>query len=157
MADLVIMRHAKSAWPEGFDDIERPLDERGRREAPFAGRWIRRHHAPDVVVCSPALRTRQTWDLVAGELQTVPEVRFDERLYATSAETYATVVRELAEDARTALLIGHNPDVEDLVTLLTGSSVGFKTGTIAVLTSTAAWKNAGRLWASVETSVTPRD
>jgi phosphohistidine phosphatase len=156
MAELVIMRHAKSAWPEGLADLDRPLDERGRRDAPVAGRWIREHHAPDLVICSPALRTRQTWDLVAAELETVPEVRLDERLYATSAETYAGVVRELADEARTVLLIGHNPDVEDLVTLLTGASVGFKTGTIAVLTSSAAWKNAGRLWASVETSVTPR-
>ena len=156
MAELVIMRHAKSAWPDGFADLERPLDDRGRREAPFAGRWIQEHHAPDLVISSPALRTRQTWELVSAELETVPEVRFDERLYATSAETYASVVREAADDVRTLLLIGHNPDVEDLVTLLTGDSVGFKTGTIAVVTSREVFKKAGRGWASVETSVTPR-
>jgi len=156
MADLVIMRHAKSAWPDGIADIERPLDERGRRDAPSAGRWLREHTALDLVVSSPALRTRQTWQLVAAELETVPEVRFDERLYATSAATYAAVVRELPADAGTVLLLGHNPDVEDLVGLLSGTPVGFKTSTIAVLKAPGPWENARRGWATVETSVTPR-
>jgi phosphohistidine phosphatase len=154
MAELVIMRHAKSAWPAGVADIERPLNERGRRDAPAAGRWLREHKTLDLVVCSPALRTRQTWELVASELETVPEVRYDERLYGTS--TYAEVVRELPDDARTVLLVGHNPDVEDLAALLTGSPVRFKTATIAVLIGSGAWKDAGPGWATLETIVTPR-
>ena len=105
-------------------------------------------------MCSPALRTRQTWELVASELETVPEVRYDERLYGTS--TYAEVVRELPDDARTVLLVGHNPDVEDLAALLTGSPVRFKTATIAVLIGSGAWKDAGPGWATLETVVTPR-
>jgi phosphohistidine phosphatase len=156
MPELVIMRHAKSAWPDGIADIERPLDDRGRRDAPAAGRWLRGRAGLDLVVCSPALRTRQTWALVAAGLEAVPEVRYDERLYATSAETYAGVVRELPADAERVLLLGHNPDVEDLVGLLSGALVGFKTATIAVLTASGPWKNAGRRWAMVETSVTPR-
>jgi phosphohistidine phosphatase len=156
MTELVIMRHAKSEWPAGIADIQRPLNERGRRDAPAAGRWLRGRTAPDLVVCSPALRTRQTWELIAAELETVPEVRYEKRLYATSAETYAGVVRELPADAGTVVLLGHNPDVEDLVELLSGTLVGFKTSTIAVLGAAGAWKDAGRGWATVKDSVTPR-
>src|SRR6266508_2923118 len=82
---LLVLRHAKSDWPDGVPDAERPLAGRGRREAPLVGRWLRESgHIPDLVVCSPALRARQTWELVAGELGEAgeaPEVRFDERVY----------------------------------------------------------------------------
>lgn len=156
MTELVIMRHAKSAWPEGVADIKRPLAERGRRDAPAAGRWLRERKTLDLVVCSPALRTRQTWELVASELETVPEVQYVQRLYGTSAETYAEVVRELPDDARTVLLVGHNPNVEDLAALLTGSPVRYKTATIAVLIGSSPWADAGPGWATLDTVVTPR-
>ncbi|MFE6686352.1 SixA phosphatase family protein [Streptomyces sp. NPDC057743] len=66
---LIVLRHAKSAWPEGVPDHERPLAGRGRRDAPAAGRWLRqRHCAPDVVLCSTSRRTRETWERIAAEL-----------------------------------------------------------------------------------------
>lgn len=65
---LVVLRHAESAWPQDVADSERPLAPRGRRDAPTAGRWLREADCvPDLVVCSPARRTRQTWDLIAAE------------------------------------------------------------------------------------------
>ncbi|WP_431044796.1 SixA phosphatase family protein [Streptomyces sp. P1-3] len=66
---LVLLRHAKSAWPDGVDDQERPLAPRGRRDAPAAGRWLRDvGRVPDLAICSPARRTRETWELAAREL-----------------------------------------------------------------------------------------
>ncbi|WP_443080564.1 SixA phosphatase family protein [Streptomyces sp. PTD5-9] len=66
---LIVLRHAKSAWPEGVPDHERPLAGRGRRDAPAAGRRLyEAGYTPDLVVCSTARRTRETWDLAAAEL-----------------------------------------------------------------------------------------
>lgn len=83
---LVVLRHAKSAWPDGVADHERPLAPRGRRDAPAAGRWLREAGCvPDLVVCSTAGRTRQTWDLVSDELDATMPVTHDARLYRASA------------------------------------------------------------------------
>src|SRR5579859_3831085 len=99
---LILLRHAKSDWPEG-PDLDRPLAKRGRRDAPRIGRWLRAHgFVPDVVICSAARRTRETWALVAPELAgskrpgqapadpalgLSPSVRFEPRAYAASALT----------------------------------------------------------------------
>ena len=64
---LILLRHAKSDWPD-VPDRDRPLAKRGRRDAPKIGRWLREHgYLPDIVICSDARRTRQTWDRVARE------------------------------------------------------------------------------------------
>lgn len=137
------MRHAKSAWPEATADTQRPLAERGCRDAPAAGSWLRDHVAGvDLVVSSPALRARQTWELVAPELNPPPEVRLDERVYGASAETLLGVIQELPQQAATVLVIGHNPGLEELVELLTGAVEPLKTSAIAVLDGPPAWADA---------------
>ena len=111
---LILLRHAKSDWPD-VPDRDRPLAKRGRRDAPRIGRWLHEHgYQPDVVVCSAARRTRQTWDLVAPELGGSPAVRFEPRAYAASAMTLLYLVQELPSRYRTALLIAHNPGLSDL-------------------------------------------
>jgi phosphohistidine phosphatase len=143
---LILLRHAKSDWPD-VPDRDRPLAKRGRRDAPVVGRWLRKHgYLPDVVVCSAARRTRQTWDLVAPELGGSPSVTFEPRAYAASALTLLYLVRELPATSRAALLIGHNPGVEDLATSLTESPDGddgpgltFPTAAVAVLEFAGAW------------------
>src|SRR6266700_6314858 len=83
---LVLLRHAKSAWPD-VPDHERPLARRGRRDAPGAGAWLRRAgYLPDLVVCSTARRARETWQLAAAELGASPPVRFEPRVYQASAD-----------------------------------------------------------------------
>ena len=111
---LILLRHAKSDWPD-VPDRERPLAKRGRRDAPRVGRWLHEHgYQPDVVVCSAACRTRQTWDLVAPELGGSPAVRFEPRAYAASALTLLYLAQELPSRYRTALLIAHNPGLSEL-------------------------------------------
>ena len=84
---LILLRHAKSDWPD-VPDRDRPLAKRGRRDAPRIGRWLHDHdYLPDVVICSTARRTEQTWELVAPELAGAPSVRFEPRAYAASALT----------------------------------------------------------------------
>ena len=115
---LILLRHAKSDWPD-VPDRDRPLAKRGRRDAPRIGRWLHEHgYQPDVVVCSAARRTRQTWDLVAPELGGSPAVRFEPRAYAASAITLLYLVQELPSRYRTALLIAHNPGLSELASQL---------------------------------------
>lgn len=140
---LILLRHAKSAWPQDTPDRRRPLAGRGRRDAPAAGRWLRQQApAIDLAVCSPAVRARQTWDLVAAQLDDEPPVRYDERLYGTAAEAFLTVTRQLPAAASTVLLIAHNPSLEDFLELLTGDTEVFKTSALAVLTTSADWAGA---------------
>ena len=115
---LILLRHAKSDWPD-VPDRERPLAKRGRRDAPRIGRWLHEHgYQPDVVVVSVATRTRQTWDLVAPELGGAPAVHFEPRAYEASALTLLYLVQELPARYRTALLIAHNPGLSELATTL---------------------------------------
>jgi phosphohistidine phosphatase len=140
---LVVVRHAKSAWPDDVPDEQRPLNPRGRRDAPVAGRWIReRVERVDAVVCSTAARTRQTWALIAPELGDAPDPVFDERVYAATVEELLAVVRGISADAGSMLLVGHNPGVSDLVFSLTGEHVELKTSAIAVLGVTGSWADA---------------
>ena len=115
---LMLLRHAKSDWPD-VPDRDRPLAKRGQRDAPVIGRWLHDHgYQPELVICSAALRTRQTWDLVAPELGGSPSVTFEPRAYAASAITLLYLVRELPGGCRAALLVGHNPGVSELASTL---------------------------------------
>jgi phosphohistidine phosphatase len=148
-ARLVVLRHAKSAWPEDVPDHERPLAARGRRDAPAAGYWLREAGCePDLVVCSTALRTRETWDLVAKELRRTPPVRFEPRVYAAGAGALRGVLREVPQRRKTVLLIGHQPGVQDLVLSLADGkdqeALGragrkFPTSAIAVMALPGPW------------------
>ena len=118
---LILLRHAKSDWPD-VPDRDRPLAKRGRRDAPRIGRWLHEHgYQPDVVVVSAATRTRQTWDLVAPELGGLPAVHFEPRAYAASALTLLYLAQELPARYRTALLIAHNPGLSELAASLAAS------------------------------------
>ncbi|MFC5995098.1 SixA phosphatase family protein [Pseudonocardia hispaniensis] len=153
----MLLRHAKSAWPDGVPDPNRPLGKRGLRDAPAVGRWLRAHVGGiDTVVCSPALRTRQTWELASGELDDPPAPRFDERVYAANARELLTVVRKLPEEARTAVLVGHNPALQEFVELLSGVAVEMKTSAIAVAAWSSGWADADARVAVLEEHATPR-
>ncbi|GAA0927006.1 histidine phosphatase family protein [Pseudonocardia zijingensis] len=157
MKRLVVLRHAKSAWPDGVPDAERPLNPRGRRDAPAAGRWIREHVGHlDAVICSPAARTRQTWRLVAAELDGPPDAVFDDRIYEAGVGSLRAVVGEFPDDVGTALLVGHNPGVAGLVGALTGEEPEMKTSAIAVVELDGPWSGAEPGRARLVEYATPR-
>ncbi|MFD7459444.1 MULTISPECIES: SixA phosphatase family protein [unclassified Streptomyces] len=121
---LVVLRHAKSAWPLDVPDHDRPLAPRGRRDAPAAGQALAAADClPDLALCSTALRARQTWELAAAQWGTPPPVRFEPRLYAAGVPELIAVVREVPAEVRTLLLIGHNPGLEELVLALAGDGL----------------------------------
>ena len=137
---LILLRHAKSDWSGDQPDRLRPLAKRGRRQAPEAGRWLDEHvGAIDLAVVSTATRAQQTWQLAAAELAVEPPVRNEDRVYAASARELLDLVRELPAEAGTAVLVGHNPGLEDLATTLTGQSVAMPTSALAVIEVPRNW------------------
>jgi phosphohistidine phosphatase len=154
---LVIIRHAKSARPFDVPDQRRPLADRGRREAPTIGRWLQEHlDQLDLVVCSPAARARETWELAAAEMPHAPRVVYDERLYAASAEDLLEVVQQLPDDASAAALVAHNPGLEELVAVLTGKYRALKTSGVAVVSWSGSWPDAAPGYASLEEHTKPQ-
>jgi phosphohistidine phosphatase len=168
---LILLRHAKSDWPD-VPDRERPLAKRGRRDAPRIGRWLHEHgYQPDVVVVSAARRTRQTWDLVAPELGGSPAVRFEPRAYAASALTLLYLAQELPSRYRTALFIAHNPGLYDLANSLaappgmgratTGNGprpqISLPTAAVAVLEFSGDWPSLTPGQARLTDHIIPAD
>lgn len=150
---LILFRHAKSDQSSTEADIDRPLNPRGRRQAPEAGRWLADNiDAIDLAVVSPANRARTTWDLASAELDEQPQTRIDDRIYGGSL---LSVVRDLPDEARTVVLVGHNPGIEDLASLLSNTSVPMPTSAIAVLDASTAWSSAGDSWATLRAEGRP--
>jgi phosphohistidine phosphatase len=154
---LVLMRHAKSDYPDDTPDHERPLAGRGRRDAPRIGEWIRDNgYPPDLVLCSTAQRTRQTWDLVAAELGASPAVSYDPRIYEASTLGLLMLVRELPDDVGTAMIVGHNPGTADLIAGLTGQQLtSFPTAAVAVVRLAGRWDSVAPGEAALRALVTP--
>ena len=127
MLTLSLLRHAKSSWDdERLADFDRPLAERGRKAAPRMGRHMRRLGlSPDRVLCSPALRTRQTAALVLGELSPRRfEVDYDADLYEADAPALMARLANVPNDVGHLLMIGHNPGLQELVLLFAETTRG---------------------------------
>jgi phosphohistidine phosphatase len=121
MRRLMLLRHAKSAWPEGVGDHERPLAQRGRGAAPGIGRYMAEHELlPDLAIVSTARRAQETWELVAPALGRDSTRRDEPRIYEAGWEAILEVIRETKAGVRTLLVIGHNPGLQDLATALIG-------------------------------------
>ncbi|MFG2190904.1 SixA phosphatase family protein [Streptomyces sp. NPDC048639] len=148
---LVLLRHAKADWPE-VSDHERPLAERGRKEAPVAGRWLAGTGiSPGLTLCSTAIRTRETWKLVVHELPERPKTVYEERLYDASLGELIALLNETPDDVRDLLLVGHNPGMHALADALAGEAEGdtlvrmnrsgFPTASVAVVGFNGSWKS----------------
>ncbi len=167
---LVIVRHAKSDYPWGVVDFDRPLAPRGRGDAPRVGEWLAGSvGAPDLAVVSPAARTQQTWELIAPAFGAEVPRLLDERIYGAWGDELVSVVAGLPAHAHTVLLVGHEPGVSDLAQLLAARGRGQKhalldriaqkypTCTAAILTSAADWRDAGPDWGELVEVKSPRE
>jgi len=168
---LVLLRHAKSAWPD-LPDHERPLAKRGRRDAPAVGSWLREMGCmPDRVLCSTARRTRETWRLMAPGLGAdPPAMSYEDRVYEAHCETLLDLARQTEPTASCLLIIGHNPGIQDLALMLASTPDGgteadllqratarFPTAAVAVLAFAGAWSRLGAGRARLISFVTPSD
>src|SRR5260370_5107427 len=149
---LILLRHAKSAWPD-VPDHERPLAGRGRRAAPAAGRWLREAgYVPDRVLSSTARRARETWELAEEGLGAHPPTTFEDRVYGASATELLDLARQTPSGVRTLMIVGHEPAMRDLTLELASAQpdealelvrAKFPTAAIAVLAFTCGWPQLG--------------
>lgn len=139
------MRHAKSGWDDpALDDKQRPLNRRGIRDAPRMGQYmLSADLVPDLVLCSDAVRTRETLQLaMAGWPQPWPPVRYEAALYLAVPGALIACVQQVDRQVESCLLIAHNPGVHGLALALSGEgdrralgelAMGFATGALAVV------------------------
>lgn len=149
---LVLLRHAKAETPGELPDFERRLTTVGVTDADAAGAWLADERLrPDLVFCSPAARTRQTWQGVSIALAQAlpdtpaPEVRYEKGLYEGGRTEVFDLIRRVPDEVRTVLVVGHNPTVSEVSLLLVpdeqydGDEVGLKTSGLAVHRTEASW------------------
>jgi phosphohistidine phosphatase len=125
MRTITLIRHAKSDWSEpGLVDALRPLAPRGQAAGPVIAAWLGTHVArPDAVLCSSAVRTRATWAMLAAAWGgPPPRCRFDDSLYMAGAQALLVKINQSAPSVERLMIIGHNPGLHDLATMLTGQA-----------------------------------
>jgi phosphohistidine phosphatase len=168
---LILLRHAKSAWPDGVPDHDRPLAPRGRRDAPAAGRWLRKSdYVPDRVLCSTAKRARETWRLAEEKLGAHPATALEDRVYGASSADLLALARQTSADVRTLLIVGHDPAMRELTLELASEQADdagtealgrvrmkYPTAAIAVLSFSGGWAELAPGQARLADFVVPDD
>ncbi|HZH12259.1 MAG TPA: histidine phosphatase family protein [Microvirga sp.] len=166
MLRLLLLRHAKAAWPAGVLDVDRPLAKRGQEASVLMGNYMRSEClAPDLALVSSARRTQETWEIIRPIIGD-SESRNDGRIYEAPVARLLAVLQEVEPQARTVLMIGHNPGFEDLASLLIGEGdmdgilrLGRKypTAGLAVIDfSVESWSEVKRKSGRLERFVTPK-
>ena len=160
------MRHAKSDWSQGTSDFERPLSKRGRKAAKRMGRFLTDERIrPDLILCSPSRRTRDTLARLLPHLGGLREIQFIPGLYEQMAGDYLGIVRAFGADAENLMLIGHNSAThETAVALAVGShgpdfadlATAFPTAAMAIFETNAIWSEIGPENVTLERYVQPR-
>jgi phosphohistidine phosphatase len=168
MRRLLLLRHAKSSWDNpGLPDLERPLAPRGRQAAPQVAKLMaKRRWVPDLVLCSQAARVRETWELMAPLLGEIP-CKTLRTIYPGAPSRLLMVLHRAPDEARTLLLIGHNPGLGAFATSLCGGgakkdlarmSAKFPTAGLAVIDFDAdRWSKVAGGAGKLEAFVRPKD
>ena len=160
MRTLYLLRHAKSSWKDAnLGDFDRPLSGRGRKASETVGLFLKEKEiAFDLVVSSPAVRARQTIELVLRSAKQRPELRFDERIYEATVERLLEVVSQLENDHKAVLLVGHNPGMQELLLLLTGQGEEYSTAALSKIAfKNLKWTEVGNKKGSLEWFVKPKE
>jgi phosphohistidine phosphatase len=163
---LVLVRHAKSSWDYDVDDHERPLSGRGRRDAEALGRLLsQRSLHPDLVFCSTATRTRQTWEYAMTGGASAGEVRYLHEIYNAWVPELVAMIRDVPDEIHTLLVLGHAPGIPDLVEHVcvrtdtpdwTKMDSKFPTSALAVVNVPGPWAELGKDRAELVSFVVPR-
>jgi phosphohistidine phosphatase len=156
---LLVMRHAKSSWAGSFSDHDRPLNERGRGAAPRMATGISRlGWMPDMVLCSDAARTRETWALMADVLDHPVPSQVLGKLYLPTVDAWTEAVGGAPAEVNTLLVLSHNPTCEDAVLAITGRQLQIRTAWIArIELRGASWRDAIRGGGQLAGFIGPRD
>jgi phosphohistidine phosphatase len=133
MKELLILRHAKSSWSNpSLADIDRPLNKRGKRDAPRIGALLRDQDlVPDLILCSPAVRAKKTAQAVSNESGYEGEIEIHDDLYPGDPSTYLEILASSPDEIDRAMIVGHNPGLEEFLDALTGESARLPTSALA--------------------------
>ena len=167
MLRLMLLRHAKSDWPSGVDDHERPLAKRGRRASPLMGSYMAKEGLlPDLAIVSTARRTQETWELARPAFGAPIAQRNERRLYEGLFGSLLAVIQDIGVETHTLLLVGHNPGLQELALKLIGTSgehdltrlrEKYPTGGLAVIDfDVARWSRVVTAAGQLERFETPR-
>jgi phosphohistidine phosphatase len=168
MLTLSLLRHAKSSWDSpNVQDLDRPLNERGAEAAPRMGAFMAENGVlPNLVLCSPSARTRQTLDLVLPHLAPVPSVAYEDAIYLGAPAVLLKRIRSVEAKIRHVMIVAHDPGLHNLAMELARSGdpdlleqLGkkFPTGALAVIVFEAdAWSKVRRGAGRLQIFMTPK-
>jgi phosphohistidine phosphatase len=168
MPRLCLLRHAKSDWFAGASgDFDRPISARGEHDLPLVGAHVAAQNwQPDRILCSPAMRCRQTLEIVAGFFDSDPDVSFPAGLYDSSGADYAGLIRAHGGDAETLMIIGHNPMTHETALRLAIPGISpaatelhrkYPTSALAVLIFRTPWEDLTEHSGNLVAFVKPAD
>jgi phosphohistidine phosphatase len=167
VSSLYLLRHAKAVPQSEGTDRERALEQKGRRGAQAVAAWIAEHRlSPELVLCSPSLRTRQTLDIVAPAFAHPPQILFEDGLYLATTRQLMVRLKQIPAGVKSAMVIGHNPGFQELASILsdvatgplpTRIAAGFPTGALAGYDIAVPWSALDRRRAHLVTFVTPKE
>jgi phosphohistidine phosphatase len=152
---LVLLRHAKSSWEDPLlEDFDRPLAKRGRNAARRIAGWLTKNKIrPSLVLCSPALRTRETLELIRDAVGPNAKIIYDKRLYLAEMDDLLARVREVGSDVDCLLMVGHNPGLQEFAVALASAAGKRERARLAEKFPTAgvAWfKTDAGSWADLD-------
>jgi phosphohistidine phosphatase len=167
MGKLYLLRHAK-AVPQsaGRPDRDRPIEKRGREDASALARWIADHELrADLILCSPARRTRETLELIVPAFRCAPEIRYEDALYLADADRLLGRLRDIPDRARRVMVVGHNPGLQELAQALSDAdgkmadrlAANLPTTGLACFEIVVEWAALRRRAARLTALVTPKD
>jgi len=160
MKTLFLLRHAKSSWNDSnLQDFDRPLNARGKKGAELIAAFIKKEKvSPDLIISSPAVRARETIEIIVKAAKPPAELRFDQRIYEATSLVLNEVISQIEEDKSSVLLVGHNPGMENLLEMLTGQVGNMATATLARIDLKAdKWTRALEGQGKLEWLVKPKD
>ena len=133
MKTLLLCRHAKSDWPAGVRDLDRPLKDRGIRDATFLGELLAsQHFSTDRIVSSPANRAHSTAKIIADAIGYAQKIEIESDVYHEGVGGLISLIRKLPDELESAMIFGHNPTMEDTVQALLNSESEFMLPTCAI-------------------------
>ncbi len=161
MRTLYLLRHAKSSWKDdSLRDFDRPLKRRGQEAAEQIGKVLASEQMTSslLVISSPAARARETTKLVLESAGLNLEPRFDERIYEADVRTLLEVIGSIPDKSTTAMLVGHNPGFENLLSYLTRDDRHMPTAALAKIEFEAgSWGEVSEGLGQLESFVTPKN
>jgi phosphohistidine phosphatase len=159
MKNLLIMRHAKSDWSTGDKDFDRPLNKRGKRDAPFMGEQLKmQEKIPDLILSSPARRAEMTTNAVVENSGYNGQVIWNDDIYYEDERAVIEYIKTISSDIGRVMLVGHNPTLEYLLTMLTLNNEAMPTASIAsVLFNIDSWADIKMYEAKLEWLIKPKE